>query len=419
LKAAQGQRFHGLCFQAQVLYLGLAGVFWFTLPNILCFFVFVPIALKLRKEMPKGVTLAEYFHTRFKSKNLHKISVFALIANMVVALVANSYAGGTLLNALTGIETSYAIVGMMALALAYSLIGGLKASIFTDIFQMIMVLGFAFVLVPFAIYSAGGFGLVEAGLSGISGEHGSIFNPAVAFAMGIPMSITLLTGPVADQMFVQRVFAVKKGHITRTFVAGGLIFGLVPITLSLLGFLAVSLVKAGALTVASPEMVGPAVIAHLLPEWALYAFLVMALAGLCSTLDSALCAVSALGAVDIYKRYIRKKGTKDKTLFFARRVMCAVAVFALGISLLKPQMLWTFFVGGAITSALFFPVIFSLFVKRISAKLVFTALALSLCIAIPFAIYSNVNSQVNLVVYASLLSVFISLPVLAFAWIRK
>src|SRR5512141_2315677 len=33
---------------------GLAGIFWFTVPNVLTFFTFAPLALRLRRLMPTG-----------------------------------------------------------------------------------------------------------------------------------------------------------------------------------------------------------------------------------------------------------------------------------------------------------------------------------------------------------------------------
>ena len=41
---------------------GLAGIFWFTVPNVLCFFIFAPFALRLRQEMPDGYTFTEYIY---------------------------------------------------------------------------------------------------------------------------------------------------------------------------------------------------------------------------------------------------------------------------------------------------------------------------------------------------------------------
>ena len=43
-------------------------------------------------------------------------------------------------------------------------------------------------------------------------------------------------------------------------------------------------------------------------------FVVMLLSGLCSTLDSALCAGSSMGAIDIYREYINRKATHNQIL---------------------------------------------------------------------------------------------------------
>ena len=44
---------------------GLPGIFWFTVPNVVCFFIFAPLAIKLRDALPEGYTLPEYVGTRF------------------------------------------------------------------------------------------------------------------------------------------------------------------------------------------------------------------------------------------------------------------------------------------------------------------------------------------------------------------
>lgn len=229
--------------------------------------------------------------------------------------------------------------------------------------------------------------------------------------MGIPMTVTLITGPIADQMFIQRAMAVKQDKIVKTFVWGGLIFGLVPITLSILGFMGVSLTHAGEITVDDPQMVGPVVISHLLPKAALYAFVFMAFAGLCSTLDSAFCAISSLGGIDIYKRYIAQDAKDKRILKAARITMAACAVIGVGIALLRPNMLWTFMIVGSITASLFFPVIFSLFWKRVPAKGVFWAVAASLVLGLPFSIYANVNGNPYMIVASALTGITFGLVI--------
>lgn len=118
----------------QAYTLGLPGIFWFTAPNIVCFFVFAPIAIRLRRLMPMGYTLPQFIHERFEgNKPIHLLFLTGFFLTMVAALVANAYAGGILLNQVSGVDVKTAIVSMFVIALAYSLISGLKASVFTDV----------------------------------------------------------------------------------------------------------------------------------------------------------------------------------------------------------------------------------------------------------------------------------------------
>lgn len=102
----------------QAYNLGLPGIFWFTLPNIICFFVFAPIAIRLRRQMPEGYTLPEYIWHRFGQKRyVHLIFVTGFILNMIGAIVANAFAGGALLNAMSGVEIHTAIISMGGMAI--------------------------------------------------------------------------------------------------------------------------------------------------------------------------------------------------------------------------------------------------------------------------------------------------------------
>lgn len=394
-----------VCSQ-QAFTLGLPGIFWFTVPNIICFFLFAPLAKRLRKLSPMGYTVPEYIANRFPAHGaVHRAFLLGYGLNMVGAIVANAYAGGALLHELTGLQVHVAITLVSLIALSYSLISGLKASIYTDVIQMFMVLGLALVLVPWVALSIDDApGRLLRGLSGIDGLHGDLFNPAVAFSMGIPMTITLITGPLVDQMFIQRAMAVRERDVSKTFVYGGLLFGLIPITLSLLGFFGVSLAQEGGISVSNPEMVGPLVISHVLPKVALYAFAMMALAALCSTLDSAMCAVSSLASIDIYQRYISQSASSEDVCRVARKAMIALTIIGTAIALCEPSMLWTFMITGVITAALYLPTITALYSSSISPTALVWAIVLSLGIAFPISIYATVSGNSDLLVYSSLAS---------------
>ncbi len=388
---------------------GLAGIFWFTVPNILCFFVFAVIALRLKKLMPNGYTLPEFIWHRFQgSKHVHIAFLIIAFGYQLGAIVINAVAGGTLLHLASGIDLQIAMASMIGVALIYSLLGGLKASIFTDTLQMLMILVFAFVLIPWAIFSIGGMHSIKDGLAGITGEYSNIFHPWIAYTMGIPMTISLIAGPLSDQMFYQRAMAVRKENILPVFIRGGLLFALVPISLSLLGFIGVTLANTQGLVIEDPQMVAPIVIGELLPKCALYIFILMAFAGLCSTMDSAFCGISALGSVDIFKRYKNKTPNNKEILKSARLFMLAGALIGGAIAMMEPKLLWVFFIYGALASTGLVPTIVSLFWERIMAKDIFIAIIVSLSVSAPLSIYANVTENPHLIVISSLSGVVIS-----------
>lgn len=385
---------------------GVAGAFWFIVPNILCFFLFAPLALRLRRLVPNGYTMPEFIIKRYGGHSgVHIAFLLIFFGYQIGALIINALAGGTLLSILTGMNVQLAILAMAITALTYSLISGMEASVLTDVIQMLMIIVIGFFLVPFVLYEAGGLDAILGGIGGVTGEFSNVFHPGVAFAFGIPMTLGLLSGPIGDQMFFQRGFSVRKRHIIRTFVIGGLIFGIVPITLTLLGFVAANPVFG--IEVADPQMVGPITIAHFLPRWALLLFTLMAFAGLASTIDSAYVALSSLGAVDIYKRYINSNPTDREVLRASRTTMLIMAVIGTGIALLEPKLLWLFLIYGALASAGFLPTIFSLLWGKVTARGAMLAVGLSILVGMPLSIYANVTENEILIVIAAIASVAI------------
>ncbi|MCC6954999.1 MAG: hypothetical protein IT290_12850, partial [Deltaproteobacteria bacterium] len=386
--------------------LGVPGIFWFTAPNVLCFFLFAAVAVRVRRAMPAGYTFLEYLDQRFGShRGVHLVYLSVFFGYQLAAATINPLAAGYFLHALSGIDARLTVTLTTLAALSYSLFGGLKASIATDVIQMGLVLLLGAILVPLVFVSVDDATILWSGLGGSSGEYRSLWNSHVALTMGIPMTISLLAGPLSDQMFFQRVFAVRKENVAKTFVLGGLLFALVPVTLSLLGFIGAGLVQRGLITVANPEMVGPMVIAYTLPHFALYAFCFMALAGLCSTMDSAYCAASSLGAVDLYRRYLNPLASDAQMLRASRIVMLVIALGGWALAMLQPKLFWIFFIQGTLVAAALVPTLLAIYWKRTTAKGAAFGVVSSVVLSLPLSIYANIVEDAMLNVIAALASV--------------
>lgn len=46
---------------------GIPGMFWFTVPNVLCLILFIPFAKRIRAQYPEGITLTGYMAERYHS----------------------------------------------------------------------------------------------------------------------------------------------------------------------------------------------------------------------------------------------------------------------------------------------------------------------------------------------------------------
>jgi len=387
---------------------GLAGIFWFTLPNVIALALFAFFAPKIRELLPEGFTLPQYIKHRLQSDKVHKIYLFPYFFYQLMAVTVQLFAGGSLVALLTGIPLTTVMPILAVIALIYTLISGLKASIVTDFVQLAMIFAIGAIILPMTWSAAGGFSAISAGFAGIEGIK-NIFDPGIAFSLGIVTSIGLIAGAISDQQYWQRSFAIKKQQLKKAFVFGAILFGIVPLALSTLGFIAAN----ANLGIALPEgidvsMIGVQTVATLLPAWATFLFVVMLLSGLSSTLDSGLSATSSLWVTDVSKAKDDNSAIKS-----ARWAMFGIAVLGLLVAYAVyfiPQFglfhLWWVF--NTIAATIVVPTVLSLYWKKLSAKGVFWGVLVALVVVLPLFIYGNIIDKPVWIVSASLFIIGIS-----------
>lgn len=387
---------------------GLPGIFWFTFPNIVALAIFAFLAPKIRKKMPEGYTLPQYIKYRLQSEKVHKVYLFPYFFYQIMAITVQIFAGGSLIFLLTGIPLIVVMPILLAIALIYTYISGLEASIVTDFVQLAMIFIIGAIILPLTWSAAGGFSAISAGLGGLAGIR-NIFDPGIAFSLGIVTSIGLISGAISDQQYWQRAFAIKKNHLVKAFIFGAILFGIVPIALSTLGFLGAN----SALGITLPQgvdisMIGVQTVATLLPSWAVFLFVIMLLSGLSSTLDSGLSATSSLWVTDV----VKSKSDKD-AIKSARQSMFGVAILGLLIALLVVYIprfglfhLWWIF--NTIAATVVVPTILSLYWDRLDARGVLWGVLVAFIIGLPLFIYGNLINSPFMIVGASIFIILVS-----------
>lgn len=387
---------------------GLAGLFWFTVPNVAALAIFAVLAPRIRARLPEGYTLPQYLRVRFGSERVHRVFLFPALFYQLMAVVVQLYAGGSLLALLTGIPLLVIMPVLASIVLAYTLISGFRASIITDFLQLGLIYLIGALVLPLAWHAAGGLPAIAAGMRGTAHVAG-VLDPGVAFSFGIVTSIGLIAGSISDQSNWQRAFAVREGQVVRAFIFGSALFAVVPLALSTLGFLGAN----PALDITLPQgvdasMIGVQVVATLLPPWATALFVLMLLAGLSSALDAGLSALSSLWVTDV-----AKPAGDAAAVASARRSMVGVTLLGLLVSVavvevpgLGLQQLWWIF--NTIAACVVVPTVLSLSWSKLSERGVFWGVVVSFVLGIPLFIYANVIESPAWIVSASLGVVAIS-----------
>lgn len=384
---------------------GLAGLFWFAVPNVGALVLFAFLARRVRAVFPRGYTLPEFVAQRLDSR-CHKVYLFTFLSLQICSLAVQLIAGAAVLETFGGVGYTLGVLILAAGFTSYSLLDGLRASIRTDLLQMAIILAGMAALIPLAAGAAGGWETVRSGFAGAGGRFPHIWDGRVAYSFGVTVTIGLLSGPVGDQQHWQRAFAFREGAVFRGYLLGALIFALVPLGMSVPGFLAAGLpaaapgVHAGLLPA---QQVGPEVIRTLLPSWGMALFLLMILSGLASTGDSALCAAGSLAAVDGYRRYLRPEADGAALLRAGRVAILAAAVLAAGIALTPGITILTLFLFyGTLRSATFPATLLLLYRKALSPDAVFWGAALAILLGMPTYLAGELLDNVHLKVAANI-----------------
>ena len=102
-------------------------------------FLFAPLALRIRRLMPKGYTSGDFIRLRFGSTAWILFLIITLVYSMAW-LVSMGIAGGKLLETLAGVPFGYGMSAILLVCVIYTLFGGMYAVIGTDFIQSVIIL---------------------------------------------------------------------------------------------------------------------------------------------------------------------------------------------------------------------------------------------------------------------------------------
>ena len=106
----------------------------------------------------RALTTGDYFEARF-GRSVAMLFVIVGIGNLMVNIGTMLRGSGAVIRATTAgqVNENLAIVIMTVLFVVYGVVGGFSAAVVTDFIQGLLTIVFSFLLLPFALYTLGGF----------------------------------------------------------------------------------------------------------------------------------------------------------------------------------------------------------------------------------------------------------------------
>ncbi len=273
----------------------------------------------LPKYLEHGVTtMPEYLERRFDLRARSWLAVYMLLAYVGVALATVLYSGGLALHTIFDMPLWLGIVILAAFGGGYTIYGGLKAVVWSDLIQGTMLLAGGALTTFIGLRAIGGWGslMEQAGdkfHTVLPLDHPELPWFAIFFG-GLWIANIFYWG--CNQFITQRTLAAKdlrQGRYGILFAA--YIKLLIPFIIVVPGIIA-SVLYADELT--RSDMAYPMLIDRLLPGGVRGLMLAALVAAIMSSLDSMLNSAATIFTIDIYQRRLRPRSSQRNLIATGR-----------------------------------------------------------------------------------------------------
>lgn len=276
-------------------------------------------------------TMPEFLEKRFNPRARWFLSLFSLAAYVLTKVSVTLYAGGIVISTLLDISFMQGALATVILTGIYTVLGGMRAVVYTETLQaMILVIGAA-TLTFLGLNAAGGWGSVveEVGPQYMDMWRSSNDPDFPWHWLVLSSTIVGIWYWCTDQVIVQRVLTAKNIKEGRRGTIFGAFLKLMPVFLFLIpGVIALVLKQRGELEWDTPDQAFPALMMQVLPAGLRGLVAAGLMAALMSSLASVFNSCSTLFTVDIYKKM--RPETTEKEMVRVGRIATTVVVL-LGI----------------------------------------------------------------------------------------
>ena len=281
-------------------------------------------------------TMPEFLEKRFDSRSRWFLSLFSLVAYVLTKVSVTIYAGGIVVSELLGIPFWYGAIGVVIFTGIYTVIGGMKAVIYTETLQAIVLILGSVVITYLGLQEVGGWNELRNIVIAESPNHFNMWRPITD--PDFPWTGLLFGGTIVgvwywctDQYIVQRTLAANNIKIGRRGAIFGAYLKLLPIFIFLIpGIIAFALsIKDPAIfSIEKADRAFPMLVKTLLPVGLKGLVAGGLLAALMSSLASVFNSCSTIFTIDIYKK-LRPLESEKKLLNIGKIATSVIVILGI------------------------------------------------------------------------------------------
>lgn len=283
--------------------------------------VFVPFYVR------SGVfTMPEFLERRYSPAARTYLSWISIIAYVLTKISVTIAAGGIVFEAIGVNFWTGAIIVVVATGI-YTIFGGLKAVLYTDMIQMFVLIGGSIAVTAFGLAELGGWSELKAT---VGDSYFDMWQPMDH--PDFPWTGILFGAPIlglwywcTDQYIVQRVLSARNIEQARKGTIFGGFLKMLPVFLFVLpGIIAYALSQKGVFALENTDQSLIVMIKNMVPAGVRGLVIAGLLAALMSSLSSVFNSCSTLFTIDVYKRW--KPETSEKRLVVIGQVATVIMV---------------------------------------------------------------------------------------------
>ena len=348
---------------------GIGAVIGYALGTAFPMIFLISLGKRIRTEFPKGSTLIEFLRKRF-GKSLFKLIMLMTVFYMFIFLCAEVTAVAILINYISGTDFWVTSLIILIATLAYTLYGGLRASIFTDNIQMIVIVALLLISVFYLISFTGD----QFSFSFIKEKSPHLLSASYVpnYTAGLTFFIAVAATNLFHQGNWQRVYAAKNNDVLKKSLIVAFII-IIPIVffMGFSGLVAVS---------ANPKVIPDlGFFSLLLSEQTEFLSLIIVILGLSltiSTVDTLVNAISSLIVVDGKATLNLSKKTNYLTL--SKYFIVVLSIVAFAIASKGFSVLYLFLLADLFCCAFVLTVFYTFYNKTLNEKTAYISIIIGL-----------------------------------------